>query len=648
MTRLLGPDDSDRLCYTLSGSRMNVAAGATAIVYADAAATVRADILFNVNGVPGAAIPNSQVTVDQFGLLPRFWYPPGDVSSVFVRVGAGPLTQVDADFDARLNAAGARVDALDLRFDDVLPLAGGVLSGPITVLPGSSGPQTAIAVGDGSTSREIWMRSSYAGGQDTAANDQKFDSTSRIVFDLYQQAFNQSYGEPIRFRLRKADAKAAITWQGPTSWTAWTPDPGNPNNLLGGDPVGSDRRWAWIVAHHTSNDHESVHGHLSIELPDTAQTLQTRLEFPIWAPDGTFGTNQANIKTNLSHLTIRASNSVTGTPNFLRVAGSTTYPKYLEFSLSTEPSVSPNQIRWQVGVTDGNEAGSSEGSNFTFRRHADGGAFAATALFLHRATGNASFGSSSNESARVAAVWSTDSHHGFVAKPSVALNSTAAYASVLQTSADRVGDHRVVNDTSARVAMFLDKIEWGPGNAARDVNLYRASPDVLRTDDSFVVGPSLAVNGGLDLTSVIRSYTDGGKPGLRVSATADGTASLGVLVVNPFSASKRAIDVRLAADTVSRWRVEPDVGGTGAMIVFGDGTASDTNLFRAGVDHLKTDDSFTVGGTTMRHLGSSLGFFGVTAVSKPAVTGSRAGNAALASLLTALANLGLVTNSSSA
>lgn len=43
-----------------------------------------------------------------------------------------------------------------------------------------------------------------------------------------------------------------------------------------------------------------------------------------------------------------------------------------------------------------------------------------------------------------------------------------------------------------------------------------------------------------------------------------------------------------------------------------------------------------------------VGFFGATAIAKPAVTGSRAANAALASLLTALANLGLISDSSSA
>ena len=46
-------------------------------------------------------------------------------------------------------------------------------------------------------------------------------------------------------------------------------------------------------------------------------------------------------------------------------------------------------------------------------------------------------------------------------------------------------------------------------------------------------------------------------------------------------------------------------------------------------------------------VGSSIGFYGTTPIAKPTVTGARGSNAALTSLLTALANLGLITNSTS-
>lgn len=47
-------------------------------------------------------------------------------------------------------------------------------------------------------------------------------------------------------------------------------------------------------------------------------------------------------------------------------------------------------------------------------------------------------------------------------------------------------------------------------------------------------------------------------------------------------------------------------------------------------------------------VGGNVGFYGTTPVAKPAVTGSRGGNAALASLLTQLATLGLITDSTTA
>jgi len=58
--------------------------------------------------------------------------------------------------------------------------------------------------------------------------------------------------------------------------------------------------------------------------------------------------------------------------------------------------------------------------------------------------------------------------------------------------------------------------------------------------------------------------------------------------------------------------------------------------------------SVNAGGTTrMKADSTGLGFFAATPVAKPTVTGSRGGNAALASLLTKLADLGLITDSTS-
>ena len=52
------------------------------------------------------------------------------------------------------------------------------------------------------------------------------------------------------------------------------------------------------------------------------------------------------------------------------------------------------------------------------------------------------------------------------------------------------------------------------------------------------------------------------------------------------------------------------------------------------------------GGLIVQSSGNKLGFFATAPIAKPTVSGAKAGNAALASLLTALAAYGLVTDSS--
>lgn len=87
------------------------------------------------------------------------------------------------------------------------------------------------------------------------------------------------------------------------------------------------------------------------------------------------------------------------------------------------------------------------------------------------------------------------------------------------------------------------------------------------------------------------------------------------------------------------------VGVRGTKLLFNvtpnGGTALNTGMT------LDQDKSLTVNGN-FQFKGSQVGFFNHALASKPAITGSRGGNAALAALLTALNGLGLITDSSSA
>ena len=106
MARLLGPDANSRLVYIVSGGYLRSTAGRTVTMYTDAAATVLASIAtYDGTGTPGPVISGSTVTVDSNSLLPRFWFPDG-LDTIYAKVNTGgPVTAINADYDARIDAA---------------------------------------------------------------------------------------------------------------------------------------------------------------------------------------------------------------------------------------------------------------------------------------------------------------------------------------------------------------------------------------------------------------------------------------------------------------------------------------------------------------------------------------------------------------
>jgi hypothetical protein len=128
----------------------------------------------------------------------------------------------------------------------------------------------------------------------------------------------------------------------------------------------------------------------------------------------------------------------------------------------------------------------------------------------------------------------------------------------------------------------------------------------------------------------------------------DGTNTAQVIVDG---ASKSALVVQSAG--VTQWQIGTRSDNTGVTAIYGSVTPSSTNYA------LRSDGSFTIlnvasGGTVSINVagvavitltGTGIGFFGSSAAAKPTVSGSKGGNAALASLMTALAALGLVTDS---
>jgi len=505
-----------------------------------------------------------------------------------------------------------------------------------TVLPlGISG---AVATG-------LVIRSSPDGGEDEGQPGQ-YDSTGRVNLYSFQRADVGSYGENIRRFLMRDNAKSMDAWYMPR-------ENGQMSHGYNGSGVpDSNAQWvpvAWTGAHWEANDGASIHGHWSVEVPDLTGAVQTRFEVPFTDQeaadvDKKLGVEVTNISTNLADLTVRANLGLSGEGKF-RIGGGNSVNKDILLSISANRADSGR--RWAIRANTTTEAGSNVGTDFQILGYSDAGALIAPHLTIQRSTGNAAFGTTTVSTGKVNAAWATSGLHGFYAAPTSSPGSGSAFAHTAQASTDRTLDAKVTGDASSRFVAYADgKLEIGPGSGSRDTNLYRSAADTLKTDDSFIVSTKATVGTTTLQTSQFHSQSAGTVSAGFFKATADGTASLGVVAIEGFSASKRLLDLRVTGDSVARVKVDSSGTSGGGAIILGDGTTSDTNLYRSAADTLKTDDSFHVG-ATLRHLGTSLGFYNTAAATKQTVTGSRGSNAALTSLLTALATIGLITDSSS-
>ncbi|MFD1657006.1 hypothetical protein ACFSL4_01830 [Streptomyces caeni] len=171
-------------------------------------------------------------------------------------------------------------------------------------------------------------------------------------------------------------------------------------------------------------------------------------------------------------------------------------------------------------------------------------------------------------------------------------------------------------------------------------DVYGAAPEFYGPDGVTEMYPD--ANGGAGprrrtVTTDIRAYADG------TFLPLVGGDVVGTVTTTLGAATSVVAASIVSGDIYDRYR--RDASGRQD---WGPGNAArDTNLYRDAADSLKTDDSLTVA-LALKHLGTTLGFYGATPAARPTVTGSRGGNAALASLLTALATLGLITDSTTA
>jgi hypothetical protein len=130
---------------------------------------------------------------------------------------------------------------------------------------------------------------------------------------------------------------------------------------------------------------------------------------------------------------------------------------------------------------------------------------------------------------------------------------------------------------------------------------------------------------------------------LIVSATAGES-----LLVRKASTGTKIFDVDTSGDIVyvingaDLRLTSGDYAGTTFNV---DGATGNTDV--SGALSVVGDVSLNGGGFRLNGAGTQMGFYGATQIPKPTITGSRGGNVALADLLTKLASIGLITNSTS-
>ena len=137
-------------------------------------------------------------------------------------------------------------------------------------------------------------------------------------------------------------------------------------------------------------------------------------------------------------------------------------------------------------------------SNTSYRTYFSNGTTPASASWVEIPNSSGTFGGNlalaSGSSLSIGAATLTRSAGG-------SLNSNTNYQRTGAVTTDTAYSALVTGDGFDRVRVRADGlIEIGPGNAARDTNLYRSAADTLKTDDSLIVGTNLTVTGTSTLT----------------------------------------------------------------------------------------------------------------------------------------------------
>lgn len=202
----------------------------------------------------------------------------------------------------------------------------------------------------------------------------------------------------------------------------------------------------------------------------------------------------------------------------------------------------------------------------------------------------------------------------------------------------------LLNCTPANPCEFhgIRTIEVYGGYFAEDIKIYDAASIELH-NVTFAAGKGVLRQSGSTGRIITHTAKSSGLPATLVDSANEGVQA-------HYKGSASYPHLRLQNTAPGGADVALIFASDGSFSIFDNKTSRFVFLMLPGGPtaalQISSDGLRTAGG--FKHDGTQAGFFGAALASKPNVTGSRGGNVALASLISALATLGLVTNSSTA
>lgn len=186
--------------------------------------------------------------------------------------------------------------------------------------------------------------------------------------------------------------------------------------------------------------------------------------------------------------------------------------------------------------------------------------------------------------------------------------------------------------------LSIDQQGSGPALALGDAHLRRDASNSLAQRNGTNPQSWALYNTYTDASNYERFFFGWPSNVCKLAVVASGTGT-----VRGMELSAASIWLRTGASDIYRWGVDASgnflSSGDNQYDIGASGASRPRALYLAGLARIGGD---------LDHDGANAGFYGTAPATKQTVTGSRGGNAALASLLTALATIGLITDSSSA